>query len=202
MDTANARTANQRASGTSLRPFQDNQLATRHTEQISSDTISSEEFPWESLKEGGENAYVFPATREEQNGMSTIQRRLSDICTQAPLLTIHIAQAGGITSGYVNAGLNYGDALRISFINSAGALGTYCTALFSNPPDHSVCSRKITQTLFGVTAVDLTEFAFKVVKTVTPFTFVHVAGSKKGTKRFEDLVHTDLDAVHDAHLAY
>lgn len=64
----------------------------------------------------------------------------------------------------------------------ASLFGTYCTALFSDPPDDSVCQKKdLKQTLFGVANVILANFAYQVVKLKQPYTFIHMAGAQKGT---------------------
>ena len=67
--TAGASKKNFQGSGSAFQQFRLENLQTRHTAQITAATTSSEEFPWESMQEGGENAYVFPATEAEQNGM-------------------------------------------------------------------------------------------------------------------------------------
>jgi hypothetical protein len=68
-------------------------------------------------------------------------------------------------------------------------MGQYCTALFANPPDTSVCDRNPAQTLFGTGGINLANFVWQVVKSgATPYAFMHMAGPNKGkiTKRSED----------------
>ena len=78
--------------------------------------------------------------------------------------------------------------LEISFwLTSSRPFGTYCTALFANPPDTSVCGPSQTQTFFGTTSIAIANFVYQVVKGATPYYFIHAAGSNKGQKRSEDL---------------
>jgi hypothetical protein len=67
--------------------------------------------------------------------------------------------------------------------------GTYCTALFSNPPNTSVCKKKnVKEKLFGTVGVSIANFVYQVVKSgLTPYAFKHSAGPNKGkvTKRLE-----------------
>ena len=78
--------------------------------------------------------------------------------------------------------------LKTSFsLTCNSPFGRYCAALFSNPPDTSVCTSNPAETLFGTTGVTLANFAYQVVRTTTPFYFIHAAGSKKGQKRSESV---------------
>ncbi|KAL7623134.1 hypothetical protein AAE478_006815 [Parahypoxylon ruwenzoriense] len=128
-------------SGAYLTPFQSGSLASRHTSQIDSTTVSAEEFPWRSMVSGGAGAHLFPATSAQQN-----------------------RQGGSINGAYRSNHVNYGDWFRITFLNY-DTNRVYCPALFSNPPDTSVCTKKAKTTLFS-------GFSFPGV-----YDFVKVAGS-------------------------
>ncbi|CAJ2507895.1 Uu.00g090810.m01.CDS01 [Anthostomella pinea] len=161
--TANSGDSNRRDSGVNLRPFQANQLATRHTSQIMAGTVSAEEFPWASTQNGGSSAYVLPATLAEQNVQKT-----------------------GISAGYRRTGgPGYGEWFRISFTGPPH--GRYCAALFSNPQDFSVCGNTDQTTIFGVSSVVLANFVYQVVTAAQPYIFHHAAGNNKGTKRTVDI---------------
>jgi hypothetical protein len=62
--------------------------------------------------------------------------------------------------------------------------GIYCAALFSNPPNTSVCTSNPAETLFGTTDITLADYAYKAVRALY-IIFKHAAGSKKGQKRSE-----------------
>jgi hypothetical protein len=84
---------------------------------------------------------------------------------------------------------NVGTIARLLCLTSNSPFGQYCTALFSNPPDTSVCGKSLVETLFGTGGISIANFAYQVVKSgATPYAFIHVAGPNKGkvTKRSED----------------
>ncbi|PVH90905.1 hypothetical protein DM02DRAFT_664548 [Periconia macrospinosa] len=64
------------ASGAKQEPFHANELGRRGTQQINSETVSAEEFPWASMArdpnrrddEPDNNAALFPATLAQQGG--------------------------------------------------------------------------------------------------------------------------------------
>ncbi|KAI8627086.1 hypothetical protein F5Y19DRAFT_477975 [Xylariaceae sp. FL1651] len=182
--TANDKNTQRTKSGANLEPFHADQLTTRHTAQISGSTISAEEFPWASTQNGGENAYLCPATVAEQN-----------------------AQKTGISAGFNSkGGPAYDQWFRISF--HGASFGRYCTALFSNPPDTSVCGNNDRTNLFGVAGVILANFVYQVVRNQgQPYFFHHAAGSGKGSKRsievdemvYEDMVARQPHVVEVAH---
>lgn len=70
-------------------------------------------------------------------------------------------------------------------LTSNRPLGLYCTALFADPPDTTVCNTEPKQTMFTTPGINLADFAYQVVKIATPFVFTHAAGSQKGQKRSE-----------------
>ncbi|RAO73004.1 uncharacterized protein BHQ10_009016 [Talaromyces amestolkiae] len=181
VSTSSAADDNRRDSGADFRPFRAAQLASRHTSQINPTTVSAEEFPWASTRQGGATAYVFPATVAEQS-------------------RLHGAQGTAINSGYVRSGVGFDDYFRITF-TPANLFGQYCTALHANPPDTSICGREPTQTLFGTTGINIANFAYQVVRSgAVPFAFMHVAGANNGkiTKRQQDFdVAGILEAAED-----
>jgi hypothetical protein len=65
-------------SGAYMTPFRKDHTAQRHTEEINTqagddtETNSAEEFPWESMAQGGTGAYLAPATRAQQGGMLSL----------------------------------------------------------------------------------------------------------------------------------
>lgn len=75
VDTSSTRERHYRESGAKSQPFRKDQVSKRRTAQINSDpgktteTNSAEEFPWESMTDGGPNALLFPATRDQQDRM-------------------------------------------------------------------------------------------------------------------------------------
>ncbi|KAJ5195301.1 uncharacterized protein N7498_008739 [Penicillium cinerascens] len=161
--TETASDLNYRQSGAAFHPFYESQLGSRHTEQINADTTSAEEFPWKSTQQGGENGYVFPATIEQQR-----------------------VQGAAIGHGYAGV-VNFNEWFSITF--TGAGMGDYCRALFSNPPDTSICKKKDhKQALFGTPNVNISNRAYQVVKTgKTPYAFKHVSGDYDGkiTKRGE-----------------
>lgn len=73
--TTNLRGTHYRQSGAKYKPFQKQNTHDRHTEQINPgpgkmETNSAEEFPWESMAQGGDGAHLFPASRPAQQGKS------------------------------------------------------------------------------------------------------------------------------------
>ncbi|KAI2608218.1 uncharacterized protein GGS25DRAFT_521393 [Hypoxylon fragiforme] len=112
--------------GTNLRPFQPGQLGTRGTQQITTDTISAEEFPWASINQGGVGAHLMPATIAEQN-----------------------AQKSWISAAYSSGYVGWSEWFKLSFSNY-DATKIYCPALFGQtPPDTSVCGKKKKSNLYG-----------------------------------------------------
>ncbi|KAI1138391.1 hypothetical protein F5Y05DRAFT_413012 [Hypoxylon sp. FL0543] len=146
-------------SGQSLNPFHADQLASRHTAQINQRTTSPEEFPWASTTQGGADAVVLPATVDEQN-----------------------RQSSGINAGYAKARVGYNQWFRITFTEP---WGKYCTALFSQPPDFSVCDNNEQTTLFGTAGVILANFVYYVVRSQRPYFFRHAAGPKRNQRSLE-----------------
>ncbi|KAI1170211.1 hypothetical protein F4777DRAFT_584136 [Nemania sp. FL0916] len=174
--TAGASKSQRTKSGANLEPFHADQLSSRHTAQISGSTISAEEFPWASTQNGGENAYLCPATEAEQN-----------------------AQKTGISAGFnVKGGPGYDQWFRVSF--HGGTQGKFCTALFKNPPDKSVCGNDEKTTIFGVASVILANFVYQIVRNQgQPYFFRHASGSHKGSKRtleVDEMVYEDLVVRH------
>ncbi|KAF1990254.1 hypothetical protein K402DRAFT_401118 [Aulographum hederae CBS 113979] len=170
--TSGDRGKNYQASGAKFKPFHGDQLESRHTAQINGNTISAEEFPFESTQQGGEIGYVFPATEEQQ------QR-----------------QSGALSTTYQNQNIGYNKWFEITYIG--GPMGLYCTALFSKPPDFSVCNDDRTTTLFGTAGVKLANFAYQVVRAgAVPYAFKHLAGPSKGqiTRRSEGSEATSMEA--------
>ncbi|KAI0546004.1 hypothetical protein F4679DRAFT_599062 [Xylaria curta] len=162
--TANGGEPHRTESGANLRPFQSNQLATRHTAQINGQTVSAEEFPFASTQQGGTNAFLFPASLAEQNKQKT-----------------------AISAAYRRTGgPAYNEWFKISF--TGPPLGKFCTALFKNPPppDTSVCGNNVQTTIFGTAGVILANFVYQLVNNQgQPFFFHHAAGSNKGTRGLE-----------------
>lgn len=76
--------AHYRDSRASATPFKNDSLNKRHTAQInpqpgsSTATNSVEEFPWESMRQGGTGPVVMPATRDQQNRTSYDSDSLAD----------------------------------------------------------------------------------------------------------------------------
>lgn len=75
IDTPGLNEVNYKESGAKAVPFRKDQVPKRHTGQINpnpgvkSETNSAEEFPWESMAQGGSGANLLPATRYQQNRM-------------------------------------------------------------------------------------------------------------------------------------
>ncbi|KAF4986046.1 hypothetical protein F66182_16867 [Fusarium sp. NRRL 66182] len=143
--------------------------------------VYAEEFPWASTQEGGSSAYVFPATRDEQNVVR--------------------GQGSAILTGYRNSGVGFNDYFKITFTPASifhSLFGQYCTALHANPQDTSICGKEPAQTLFGTGGVNIANFAYQVVSSgAIPFAFMHVAGTNKGkvTKRQQDFDVADILAA-------
>ncbi|KAF2963464.1 hypothetical protein GQX73_g10109 [Xylaria multiplex] len=162
VSTANGGDPHRTESGANLTPFQSNQLATRHTSQITPQTISAEEFPFASTQQGGVGAILFPATLAEQN-----------------------QQKNAISAAYRRTGgPGYNEWFKITF--NGAPLGKFCRALHADPQDFSVCGNSVQSTLFGIAGVILADFAYQLVNTQgRPFFFHHAAGSRKGTRGLE-----------------
>ncbi|VUC26742.1 unnamed protein product [Clonostachys rosea] len=103
-------------SGAHLGPFKDTTL--RKTRVIKQGFISPEEFPWQSMEQGGTGARLFPV----KFGM---QRN----------------QGGSISRAYKIAKIKDGESFNLKFINFSST-SVYCKALFQNFPDLSVCKKK------------------------------------------------------------
>ena len=103
-------------------------------------------------------------------------------------LTWAIDQGGTVSSTYQRDGVGYEDFFTVTF-QPATSFGPYCTALFSSPPDFSLCqNNNVKQTLWGIANVILANFAYSINKATLPYVFIHAAGPRKGTKRSEDVV--------------
>jgi hypothetical protein len=87
-------------------------LESRHTDQINPTTVSAEEFPWKSTQQGGESSYVFPATTEEQNSMSTGPLLFYE---NLRMLTRRIGQGGTVGGAYTSNGIDLNSWFRITF---------------------------------------------------------------------------------------
>ncbi|MCJ1311638.1 hypothetical protein MMC25_005311 [Agyrium rufum] len=136
-------------------PFRADQLEIRHTKQITSETISAEEFPWADSHEGGDHAYLLPATRSQQS-----------------------SQGGSVSSAFQKFRVEKNQWFRI---NMKGKLGKYCTALHKDPPDMSVCDPEEETELYGV-IVHMTDNVYHIDKDHgTPYTLDRVFGPRKGT---------------------
>ena len=73
--------------------------------------------------------------------------------------------------------------LETSFwLTSSSPFGEYCSALFLNPPDTSVCQKDPKETFFGTKGVGISNFVYSVVKTALPYYFIHAAGPNKGKR--------------------
>lgn len=85
--------------------------------------------------------------------------------------------------------MGYSQWFTVTF-EPATSFGPYCTALFRNPPDFTLCQNtKLRSTLWGVKNLILANLVYSVVKSgKQPFTFIHAAGASKGTKRSADPV--------------
>jgi hypothetical protein len=66
------------------------------------------------------------------------------------------------------------------YLTYYSGLGIYCTALFKNPPDTSVCDPNQDEGFFGERNVKIADYAYQLIKgSGTPFTFGHVAGGSR-----------------------
>ncbi|KAI1378083.1 hypothetical protein F4677DRAFT_458789 [Hypoxylon crocopeplum] len=101
-------------SGAYFQPFaNDHSLDVRHAYRLDDDTTSAEEFPWESLEQGGPGAHVFPTTRDEQQ-------------SQATALGSRFRSTRNVTP------IREGDWIKIKFTGYPS--GGYCAALFGGLP--------------------------------------------------------------------
>ncbi|KAF2275744.1 uncharacterized protein EI97DRAFT_475122 [Westerdykella ornata] len=125
-----------RESGAYFHPFRANELGRRGTAQITPQTDSAEEFPWESMHRGGQEALLFPTTQDEQNAQG----------------------------GHLQALSAVGDGrwFHITFFPSR-LFKRYCGALMVEPPqrpDFSVCREDNKQKLFGKW-IELASYVYK-----------------------------------------
>ncbi|KAI1498382.1 hypothetical protein F5X99DRAFT_431853 [Biscogniauxia marginata] len=135
-------------SGASLVPFRASNLSSRGTTQIDSTTTSAEEFPWQGMAQGGNGAHLFPASRANQN-----------------------SQGGSINAAFNRANVNYGDWFEITYQNYDTSR-VYCKALFSNPPDTSVCQQKKKTKLYNKNVFP-GDYDYVKVPNTLPITFKH-----------------------------
>ncbi|KAG2025160.1 hypothetical protein GB937_002921 [Aspergillus fischeri] len=115
VDTPGLNEVNYKDSGAKEVPFRKGQVPKYHTGQINpnpgvkSETNSAEEFPWESMAQGGSGANLLPATRYQQKHRLPEKRN----------------QPGRMDEWF-----------RITFTDD---LGSFCQALQRDPPDTSIC---------------------------------------------------------------
>ena len=114
---------------------------------------------------------------------------------ESRVLIFVTVQGGAISVGLQD--VSDDEFFRVTF-QPASSFGIYCTALFSDPPDDSVCEKtNVKETLFNASDVVLDDYAYQVDKQNQPYHFVHVAGSHKGTKRSENVVPETLPVGAD-----
>ncbi|KAF4153157.1 hypothetical protein CNMCM6069_001119 [Aspergillus lentulus] len=144
-------------SGAAAKPFQKGNVPKRHTGQINpqpgerTETNSAEEFPWESMSQGGSNADLLPATRHEQK-----------------------LQGAAIRKGFQTSDIDLGEWFKITF---TGNLGPICQALHRDPPDESIC-KKPEVSLFGK-KINLNDWVWYMAKVGGSLAYYHAAGSSK-----------------------
>ncbi|KAF7155894.1 hypothetical protein CNMCM5623_008774 [Aspergillus felis] len=144
-------------SGAKAVPFRKDNVPKRHTEQINpnpgtkTETNSAEEFPWESMAQGGSGANLLPATRYQQR-----------------------QQGNAIKNGYRKSEIDLGDWFKITF---TGDLGPICQALQKDPPDTSICKNP-EESLFGK-KINLNNFVWYMAKVGGGLVYYHAAGDSK-----------------------
>ncbi|KAI0156025.1 hypothetical protein BJ166DRAFT_580755 [Pestalotiopsis sp. NC0098] len=115
-------------SGAYFTPFHADHLDNRNAERLDDSTVSAEEFPWESLSQGGSGAHLFPTTVGEQQAQGrSLAARFRSTRSATPI--------------------NRGDWIRITF--TGYSRGGYCEALHSDPQDFSICDRQIEEHIGG-----------------------------------------------------
>ena len=80
------------------------------------------------------------------------------------------------------------------YLTYHSGLGIYCTALFKNPPDTSVCKPDKDEDFFGQKNIKIADYAYKMItQSGSANVFQHVAGQWNGkiTKRSEDVQELD-----------
>ncbi|KAM0811978.1 hypothetical protein AB5N19_14295 [Seiridium cardinale] len=138
-DPSERRTHYQR-SGAYFTPFHGDHLEQRNAERLDDSTVSAEEFPWESLSQGGSGAHLFPTTVAEQQAQGR-------------------SLAGRFRSTRQATPIGRGDWIRISFAGYSGIRrGGYCEALFRNPPDTSICNRNVEEHIGGHPQYKMNDF--------------------------------------------
>ncbi|QIX02297.1 hypothetical protein AMS68_007814 [Peltaster fructicola] len=146
--TAHEGDVNYTGSGASVHPFYAANLSDRGTAQINPSTTSAEDFPWRSIHlPDGARRYVMPATDAQQR-----------------------SQGGSINGGYLSSQVGYNEWFEINF---QGNLGPHCRALHQNPPDTSVCSKNVKETLFGTRNIDLRNIVYYKVQQGNKIGFAH-----------------------------
>ncbi|KAF4162545.1 hypothetical protein CNMCM6936_001974 [Aspergillus lentulus] len=158
IDTPGLNEVNYKESGAKAVPFRKDQVPKRHTGQINpnpgvkSETNSAEEFPWESMAQGGSGANLLPATRYQQN-----------------------QQGNAIKTGFRRSEVNLGEWFRITF---TGDLGPICQALQRDPPDTSICKNP-EESLFGK-KINLNNWVWYMATVGGSLVYYHAAGDSKG----------------------
>ncbi|ETS83891.1 hypothetical protein PFICI_05767 [Pestalotiopsis fici W106-1] len=157
-------------SGAKFTPFHTGELDKRNAERLDDSTDSGEEFPWESLAQGGTGAHLFPTTMAEQRAQGS-------------------SLGGRFRSTRQATPINRGDWIRITF--RGYSRGGYCEALFKDPPDFSICDRNIKEHIGGHPEYRMDDYDQVMGSDYKLHLF---RGSKK---RSEEQSRVDVSAVKD-----
>ncbi|KAK8085393.1 hypothetical protein PG997_006664 [Apiospora hydei] len=120
--------------------------AKRQTTRINAGTTSAEEFPWASLMAGGAGAHLMSAEEDDQN----IQKNM-------------------ISAAFARGRVPFEKYARITF-QGYDKSRTYCKALFSKPPDFSVCGNR---SRFYGTLINPRDYDYVKVQNSNPIVFKH-----------------------------